>query len=400
MTSTDTFAPVRVRRCDDVAGEHIEGELTLLAASKRQIHRLNDSAGAIWEAIDGELQVHEIIEMLVHRFGVDHGQLSDDVAYVLAELSAGGLIELDEITTPPPVTSPPGLLPASAAISVGPFAALESLVRIDVVGTPESDPEVRPLIDYLEDALDPLQRNPSALDVGSLSHVHLAIGRENDRWSLARNGATPTNWPTVTSLLRAVLAEVNAGPIAALRGAIAFHAGAVEFASGVVFFPGQSNAGKSTLVANLLRQGLRYLTDEALAVGIDDGFARPFTKSLCIDAGAQSLFPELKDRHRKASTWDVDPHMIGNAPFASAARPVAVVFPTFCAGADVTFQRLGAADALPRLLEHSFDFSCTGASGAARLLALAAETPCFELVHGGQREHLDVLTQRFGSSGN
>ena len=73
------------------------------------------------------------------------------------------------------------------------------------------------------------------------------------------------------------------------------------------------------------------------------------------------------------------------------------MFPTYKPGTHTKLRALTPNDALAHLLENSFDFAAVGGPGAARLLDLAANTPCFTFVHGGQDAHVDVLEERFGS---
>jgi len=235
--------------------------------------------------------------------------------------------------------------------------------------------------------------------VESSSLVHLEVWAEDSSWLLRRDGRDITTASSEFALRRAVVAEVNAGAIQALSRSIGFHAGAVEFPAGIVIFPGHSNAGKSTLVAQLLQRGHRYLTDEASAINVISGDVLPFTKSLCIDSGARSLFSDLAPPNQATSpSWDVDPARIGPGKLGEAGPPVAFVFPTYQVGGELAFSALTRVAAMERLLENSFDFAATGEAGAERMLALADNVPCFELLHGGQPGHLDVLDTTFGTA--
>jgi hypothetical protein len=64
-------------------------------------------------------------------------------------------------------------------------------------------------------------------------------------------------------------------------GAIFIHAGVVGHHGRTIVLPGASFAGKTTLVAALVRQGATYYSDE-FAVLDDDGFVRPYAKPLSI----------------------------------------------------------------------------------------------------------------------
>jgi hypothetical protein len=64
-------------------------------------------------------------------------------------------------------------------------------------------------------------------------------------------------------------------------GAIFIHAGVVGHHGRAVVLPGASFAGKTTIVAALVRQGATYYSDE-FAVLDDDGLVRPYAKPLSV----------------------------------------------------------------------------------------------------------------------
>lgn len=66
------------------------------------------------------------------------------------------------------------------------------------------------------------------------------------------------------------------------------HAGVVTGPSGAVVLPGRSGAGKSSLVAECVRRGAGYLTDELVAVE-RDGAVRGGGMPLNLKAGARQI---------------------------------------------------------------------------------------------------------------
>jgi hypothetical protein len=72
------------------------------------------------------------------------------------------------------------------------------------------------------------------------------------------------------------------------------HAGAVGHDGGAIVIPGESFAGKTTLVAELVRRGATYFSDE-FAVVDRDGLVHPFPKRLSVrvpDSGPVLTTPE------------------------------------------------------------------------------------------------------------
>ena len=406
-----------LHRRSDVAGRSLDGDLVLLSAQARQIHALNDSAAAIWDAIGAACGMEGLIEHLKGRFDVDESVLRNDVERVLEELDDRGLLGGHREREPASVRDTPGPWQSKAArysFELGPFRALESVIRVAATTNTTGD-EAAQLFAELAQVLEPLIFVSVDLDLTErlepTTTVHLEIEHDscnNDasnpaarRWTVRRNGTTVALLATAATVREAVLAEVNAAAIASLAESVGFHAGAVEFPAGVVIFPGVSDAGKSTLVANLMQRGHRYLTDEAAAVNVHTHEVSLFAKSVCVDHGAHALFAHLcpPEQHSWA-TWHVDPNHIGTGSLGTPGPPAAVVFPVYEADAPLSLTVLSRSEAVERLLENSFDFAKTGRKGAELILALSDAVPCFELRHGGQREHLDVLEAQFGCVGD
>ena len=82
----------RVVRRDDVAGRSIDGEPTLLSASGRRIHRLNESALMVWDLIGDEATVDGLTTALLARVDVEESQLRHDVQSALSEFARGSLL--------------------------------------------------------------------------------------------------------------------------------------------------------------------------------------------------------------------------------------------------------------------------------------------------------------------
>ena len=83
----------------------------------------------------------------------------------------------------------------------------------------------------------------------------------------------------------------------AARTRLFVHAGVVGWNGGAIVLPGRTHAGKSSLVAALVRAGATYYSDE-YAVLDDHGFVHPFARALGI-------------RDERGRTHRVDPCTIG-----------------------------------------------------------------------------------------
>lgn len=111
------------------------------------------------------------------------------------------------------------------------------------------------------------------------------------------------------------------------------HAAAAEMDGQVVVLSAASEAGKSTMVAALVHAGLSYVTDEAVAIGLDDLLVHPYPKPLDIDAGSWGVLAHLAPRHDPAlapylaEQWHLAPTTVGT--IASAAPARLVILPAY-----------------------------------------------------------------------
>jgi hypothetical protein len=116
------------------------------------------------------------------------------------------------------------------------------------------------------------------------------------------------------------------------------HAGVVEWQGRAIVIPGRSFSGKTTMVAELLRAGAAYCSDE-YAVLDRDGSVHPFVKPLSLRDGS-------------ARGADVVPAAFGARIGRAPIRVGAIVVTTYAAGAVDTYrpqQRSGALGALALL---------------------------------------------------
>ncbi len=398
MIDLDLRGRVLYKRSDVGEGE-VDGALLLFSATDRRLHQLNASASAIWRAVDAHRTASDVVEAVAAEYAVESPAIEHDVFDVLLRLREGGLLldEHDQARPQPADQRSSVAPPAPDSIRIGPVHALDTALFIDIDLVSDDAAALHAL---LQSALSPiLGEDAGALDLdGPLRQVALLEARHRDEgWTIIRDDDEVASRCSNDRAVRTLLAELNALALDGVTDALVFHAAGIEFPSGIVMFPGFSNAGKSTLAAQLLERGHGYLTDEATAVTAT-GDARSFHKSLCLERGAQMILGHLEPTHgATAGVWDVDPRVIGPGRLCEGGPLSAVVFPRFSHAAELSFRPIGAIEAVERLLENAFDFEHLGASAFERLSSLATSVPCFALDHGGQADVMRTLEAKFGS---
>jgi hypothetical protein len=158
-------------------------------------------------------------------------------------------------------------------------------------------------------------------------------------YSLVRDGETLAAKLELELALEVLARELRV--LVAFRAPhhIFVHAGAVAHRGVAIVMPGASHAGKTTLVAALVRAGAVYYSDEFAPLG-DDGFVHPFAKPLSL---------------RNDRFVQIDQH-VDSLGGVAGERPVpvgAVVVTHYQAGAAWRPRRLTSGEAALALLSHA-----------------------------------------------
>jgi hypothetical protein len=160
------------------------------------------------------------------------------------------------------------------------------------------------------------------------------------------------------------------------RDRVFFHAGAVALGGGVLVFPGRSFAGKSTLVAAMVRAGATYFSDE-YAVARPDGLVEPYLRPISERVAGRYV------------PLDVMPQSLGRVSDGTP-RPVrAVVLTRFVRGARWEPETLSPGVGALRLLEHAVP----ARKAPARALRACSMMASSATVHQGDRGEADEVVE-------
>jgi hypothetical protein len=135
---------------------------------------------------------------------------------------------------------------------------------------------------------------------------------DEDQYAISRGVRRIAQGANLEELLDLLESELHFQVAVAARTRLFVHAGVVAWNGGAIVLPGRTHAGKSSLVAALVRAGATYYSDE-YAVLDDDGSVHPFARALGM-------------RDAAGRTHRVDPRTIGGV--GDAPLPVTRVIAT------------------------------------------------------------------------
>lgn len=72
----------------------LSGEAVILFPDVGSVHRLNDTGTAVWQRLDGEASLGDIVDALTAQYEVPVEQAHDDIRDVAAELVDAGLAQV------------------------------------------------------------------------------------------------------------------------------------------------------------------------------------------------------------------------------------------------------------------------------------------------------------------
>jgi len=132
--------------------------------------------------------------------------------------------------------------------------------------------------------------------------VFVSVARVAGQLELLVDGVAVESGRDVIDLVPALVRVLDDAVIQRLNGLRAVHAGVVLWGGRALLLPGVTHAGKSSLVAELLRRGATYFSDEYALID-SDGRVHPYARTLLLRNGLPDQVPVLA-RECDASTGD------------------------------------------------------------------------------------------------
>jgi hypothetical protein len=214
--------------------------------------------------------------------------------------------------------------------------------------------------------------------------IFIRIAQASGQFRLLVNNAFVASAPVVVKLVPSLIRVLDDAVIQRLKALHAVHAGAVLWRGRVLLLPGVTHSGKSSLVAELLRHGATYFSDEYALID-REGRVHPYPRPLLLRHGRPEQVPVLAEEcdaavghapapvgwvlslmYESAGAWSVTPvpqsmatlNLLQNTPHVLADSPDMVsAFQCAVAGADCYTGRradaVDAADQIVRMLESS-----------------------------------------------
>jgi hypothetical protein len=224
---------------------------------------------------------------------------------------------------------------------------------------------------------------------GRPAHTYSVIAAEEagqQRYDTYFDGTGLLSTPSLDLALRHLLWHINQQVIRGANHLLVHASAAVTDDGTAIVLPGSMNAGKSTLVAALVRRGYAYLTDEMAAIDPATGRIAPYPRPVNLGRASWTLLPELQPPDWSpaapipADLWHVDPRTIGR--LGRSCDVAHIVAPRYEHGVAPTLVPVSPAEGAELLYHHAFNAHTLGEHGFEAVVAAAAGSSCARLSSG------------------
>ncbi len=361
-------------------------EILLFSERAGTIFRLNSSAAFIWCCIEEGLDRTAITDELVTAFNLAAPQAIENLHQILVEWESLGLLniigkvvrekpEMEELRNlehaPEPSTN------ALQYSLEHRFRILDSIILIRF-----SENE---LVQIAHSVLGHLKIT------GNKTHdIEINVQKDTNGYFLYRDKQLIDYCETEEELGPLIHGHAVQSIYKRTKCLIALHAGAVSNGNRCIVLPAVSGNGKSTLTAALISSGLTYWTDEIVFLQHKTFTINAIPAGIGLKTGAwpviQPFYPAidklpvyLRQDDQYVRYLLPDSSQLCNDNMQPC--PIsALVFPTYHAKVETSFNAISPADALCRVTEAGYDI--TGGldnDKVAELIDWIGQIPCYEL---------------------
>ncbi len=225
------------------------------------------------------------------------------------------------------------------------------------------------------------------------------LQRHADCVELTWNGKTVGTVTDCADALALLRSDVQRRAIAAADTDLVLRAGSVECDGRALVLSGSTGCGVSTLLAALVSEGCRYLSDDAIPVELRTGMVRPFPQPVLLDDRSLDLLPEITAlRSGVESTHGR--RLVAMRSGRALAEPTSctvstVLFPELDDSGITMLDPVDPDDAVLRLAEHAYNFPGHEQEAIEAIDWLVRDANAFTVIgsdpHASARAVIDAL---------
>jgi hypothetical protein len=241
----------------------------------------------------------------------------------------------------------------------------------------------------LIDQVTPLYEACEHVNPGPARHVFVLYrhtGADASSVSVFRDGREILRRAPFGLAIARLVWEVNRGVVEEARDRLLLHAAAAERDERIVLLVGSEGSGKSTLVTALVCSGLRYVTDETVAVDLPAATIAPYPKPIALHGDSLVSLRAVCEAVPLAVETDVGEHLVPAQAIRgdAVAQPggiarLLVLLSTYRPGRTTAARSIPRAEAAIALAEQAFNFRELGPGRLDVIAEVVRACDCYRL---------------------
>lgn len=215
---------------------------------------------------------------------------------------------------------------------------------------------------------------------------------------VVRDGESLAHAQRRSEAVRWLVWDLNREAAHAGRNHLLFHAAGLQDGAAGVLIPGASGSGKSTLAAGLVRAGFAYLSDELVALEIEEGRLLSYPKPITVKPGSTDVLGDMRppalgsvEDLRADEEWLLAVGDDVRRPVGGPCVPELVVVPRYQPGHATSLKPLSETEAFVALAVNAVNFVEHGTDGARALGELVTRCECVALTMSDLQEAVELV---------
>ena len=228
--------------------------------------------------------------------------------------------------------------------------------------------------------------------------VSIDFKQNGDLWSFHWNDQPLEKFVPESKLLTYVQKKIIVMTYQAKEYLIALHAAAVEYEGSVVVLPATSESGKTTLTAQLLKNGFKLFSDDVIPID-DFGFVSPLPFCMNIKEGSWDIlsqhYPELLTQNTYKRYDGQNVKLLPPKDLHTTSSKVNfIIFPRFHPGVETSFETLTVKEALLNIKNAGYQIQNEmNEKKFEHILTSLIALPSYKLEYSNTEEAIKIISQ-------
>lgn len=379
-----------------------ENLLLLFNQKNKKLVSLNPSAKVLWQGLQSNIPVNEIVDILASSSKADVKQVLSDIEKIISQWQELGFFDVNIGNAKGWVNDNTGknqfsenrLTLADIPVPATRFRCQFQLGNIIFkFSTPDKN-VLNQIIPY-----------SSHLPVGgpAFRSMDLVAGKIREQYVLFKDGVQADSCMYMNEIVPMIHAGILLSVYENSEKCVGVHSAFVERNGQSVLIPGKSGSGKSTLTAALIQSGFQFSADDLVFLLPEQGRALPISSPMGLKKGSWKViagygyWPEDYQTHQRADDQQVKyifppERQMSRFDRFKPAHVQCIIYPEFRPGSSFCFDSITPIESICLLAEAGFCLPDTfGKKDVQKLMEWITMIPAYQLWYSRLDEAVNAV---------